>query len=114
MRTVSFRELCVTSSTRGRPPVKRSSKSRASAFFGTVLTTIMIREKVDSLIIIGCATSGCVRASVIDGHSLGWPVIVAHNACFNRAPLSHDVNLFEMNAKYAHVVSTAEILAAFG
>ena len=90
------------------------AKSRASAFFGTVLTTVMIREKVDSLIVIGCATSGCIRASVIDGHSLGWPVIVADDACFDRAPLSHDVNLFEMNAKYAHVVSTAEILAAFG
>jgi maleamate amidohydrolase len=88
-------------------------KARASAFFGTPLTALLIKQRVDSLIVVGCTTSGCVRATVVDGHSLGWPVVVAEDASFDRAKLSHDVSLFEMNAKYGQVLSTDEIVAAY-
>jgi nicotinamidase-related amidase len=89
------------------------AKGRASAFFGTPLTALLIKQRIDSLIVAGCTTSGCVRATVVDGHSLGWPVVVAEDASFDRAKLSHDVSLFEMNAKYAQVLSVDEIVAAF-
>ena len=94
----------------GEPVV---SKGRPSAFFGTPLTAQLIQQDVDSLIVCGCTTSGCVRATVVDGHSYGWPVIVAEDASFDRAQLSHDVSLFEMNAKYAQVASVDDIVAAF-
>ncbi|MCU1546775.1 MAG: hypothetical protein JWP30_1875 [Homoserinimonas sp.] len=89
------------------------SKGRPSAFFGTPLTAQLIKLGVDSLIVCGCTTSGCVRATVVDGHSLGWPVLVAEDATFDRAQLSHDVSLFEMNAKYAQVATVSEITSAF-
>jgi maleamate amidohydrolase len=89
------------------------AKARASAFFGTPLTALLIKQRIDSVIVVGCTTSGCVRATVVDGHSLGWPVVVAEDASFDRAKLSHDVSLFEMNAKYAQVLSVDEIVAAY-
>lgn len=89
------------------------AKSRASAFFGTPLAALLVKERVDSLIVTGCTTSGCVRASVVDGHSHGWPVVVAEEGVFDRAKLSHDVSLFEMNAKYGHVATAKEIIGAY-
>lgn len=88
-------------------------KTMPSAFFGTPLTSLLVRLKVDSLIVGGCTTSGCVRATVVDGHSLGWPVIVAEDASFDRAELSHNVSLFEMNAKYATVATVNQISRTF-
>lgn len=95
-----------------RPDEPILPKSRASAFFGTVLTSLLNQRHADSLIVCGTTTSGCIRATVLDGHALGWPVVVADDACFDRAQLSHNVNLFEMNAKYAKVTSTQEIVDA--
>lgn len=84
-------------------------KPKASAFFGTVLLSYLIRTGVDCLVVTGATTSGCVRATVVDGHSHGYPVFVVEEACFDRARLSHGVSLFEMNAKYADVLSIAEL-----
>jgi nicotinamidase-related amidase len=84
-------------------------KAMPSAFFGTALTSLLVRLKVDSLIVSGCTTSGCVRATVVDGHSHGWSVVVAEDASFDRAELSHNVSLFEMNAKYATVSDVHQI-----
>lgn len=84
------------------------AKPKASAFFATPLLAYLVRHHVDSLVVTGCTTSGCVRATVVDGHSWGYPVFVVEEACFDRARLSHGVNLFEMNAKYADVVSVDE------
>jgi nicotinamidase-related amidase len=84
-------------------------KPKASAFFSTSLPAYLLRNGVDSLIVTGSTTSGCVRATVIDGHSYGYPVFVVEDACFDRARLSHGVNLYEMNAKYADVL-TADAL----
>lgn len=88
------------------------AKPKASAFFDTPLLSHLIRRGADSLIVTGATTSGCVRATVVDGHSHGYPVFVAEDACFDRARLSHGVNLFEMNAKYADVLTTEDLLSA--
>lgn len=85
-------------------------KARASAFFGTHLVTYLTRKGVDSLLVTGCTTSGCVRSTVIDGYSYGYPVFVVEEGVFDRSPFSHLVNLYEMNSKYANVVTAAEAL----
>jgi nicotinamidase-related amidase len=80
------------------------AKPKASAFFDTALLSFLIRRGVDSVVVTGATTSGCVRATVIDSHSHGYPTFVVEEAVFDRSRLSHGVNLFEMNAKYADVV----------
>ncbi|MFC8666898.1 isochorismatase family protein [Streptomyces sp. NPDC057199] len=80
------------------------AKPKASAFFDTPLLSYFIRRNVDSVVVTGSTTSGCVRATVIDAHSHGYPTFVVEEAVFDRSRLSHGVNLFEMNAKYADVI----------
>ncbi|MDI9897403.1 isochorismatase family protein [Rhodococcus sp. IEGM 1381] len=86
------------------------AKPKASAFFDTALMSYLVRQGVDSVIVTGGTTSGCVRATVIDSHSHGYPTFVIEDAVFDRSRLSHGVNLFEMNAKYADAI-TADQLA---
>jgi nicotinamidase-related amidase len=81
------------------------AKPKASAFFGTALLAHLHRRRADCLIVCGTTTSGCVRATVVDGFSWGYPVFVPEEAVFDRSRLSHAVNLFEMNAKYADVIT---------
>ena len=85
-------------------------KARASAFFGTHLITYLVQKGIDSIIVTGCTTSGCVRATVMDGFSYGLSVFVVEDCVFDRSPFSHLVNLFEMNSKYANVISLEEAL----
>ncbi len=85
-------------------------KARASAFFGTHLITYLVRRKVDSLLITGTTTSGCVRATVLDGFSYGFPAFLVEECVFDRSRLSHLVNLYEMNSKYGSVIALAEAL----
>jgi|BEDMetMinimDraft_2_1075160.scaffolds.fasta_scaffold06314_2 maleamate amidohydrolase len=84
-------------------------KPKASAFFGTPLIAFLVRNRVDTLIVGGGTTSGCVRATVVDAHMYGFNVFVVEEACFDRAELSHNVSLYEMNAKYADVISVEEL-----
>ncbi len=86
-------------------------KARASAFFGTHLITYLLRKGVDSILVAGCTTSGCVRATVMDGYSYGLSVFVVESCVLDRSPFSHLVNLYEMNSKYATVVSLEEALS---
>ncbi len=83
-------------------------KKGPSAFFGTHLTSLLTHLRVDTLIITGCTTSGCVRATVIDAASYSFKVGVIGEGCFDRVQISHKVNLCEMDAKYASVISVAE------
>ena len=85
-------------------------KQRASAFAGTPLVSQLNRLGVDSLIVCGESTSGCVRASVVDGYSNGIHVTIAEECCFDRHTLSHKVNLFDLHHKYADVMHTDEII----
>lgn len=86
-------------------------KKHPSAFFGTPLASYLINLGVDSLVVTGCSTSGCVRSSVVDAFSYNFKVLVPHDAVYDRSACSHAVNLFDMASKYADVTSTNEALA---
>lgn len=79
-------------------------KSRASAFFGTTLDTYFRSVGVESLVVVGESTSGCVRASAVDAYSLGFDVVVVEDGVFDRSPLSHKMSLVDLHLKYATVV----------
>jgi maleamate amidohydrolase len=84
-------------------------KTRASAFFQTPLTSYLVQQHVDTLVFCGVSTSGCVRASVVDGFSNGFSTFVVDECCFDRSQFAHAANLFDMDAKYASVVSLDEL-----
>jgi maleamate amidohydrolase len=88
-------------------------KQKPSGFFGTNLTSYLTLLGCDSVVMVGTTTSGCVRATVVDAFSLNYRVILAEEGCFDRSEASHAVSLCDMHAKYADVVSTAEILGHF-
>ncbi len=79
-------------------------KTKASAFFGTPLAGCLRDMGTDTLLFAGCTTSGCVRASVVDAYNEGFKCFVVEECVFDRFPLSHLVNLWDLNAKYADVV----------
>jgi len=85
-------------------------KRHPSAFFGTPLTSYLIDMGVDTLVVTGCATSGCVRGTVVDGFSYNFRIAVPEDAVFDRSQTSHAINLFDMASKYAEVAPTAELL----
>jgi maleamate amidohydrolase len=84
-------------------------KTKASAFFQTPLTSYLVQKGIDSVVVCGVSTSGCVRATVIDSFSNGFPTFVIDDCCFDRSNFAHCANLFDMNAKYATVVSLKEL-----
>ncbi|NOT59454.1 MAG: isochorismatase family protein [Acidobacteria bacterium] len=86
-------------------------KKYASAFFGTSLASTLTAAGVDTLLITGCTTSGCVRASAVDSCQHGFRTIVVRECVADRAPEPHEANLFDIDAKYGDVVSLAETLA---
>lgn len=86
-------------------------KQRASAFEGTPLSSHLKLLGVESLIVCGEATSGCVRASVIDAYSAGLHVALVEECTFDQTELTHQVNLFDLHHKYADVMSLAEVEA---
>ena len=88
-------------------------KQKPSGFFGTNLASYLTLLGCDSVIVVGTTTSGCVRATVVDAFSLNYRVILAEEGCFDRSEASHAVSLCDMHAKYADVVSTAEIVSYF-
>lgn len=86
-------------------------KTRASAFYGTALAAHLVQMDVNTLLVCGNSTSGCVRASVLEGYMHGYRVAVVEECVFDRNWLSHKVNLFDMNSKYADVLFLDEALA---
>ena len=87
-------------------------KTQASAFFGTHLSGILKAKGVDTLVIAGCTTSGCVRASVIDAISHDFRPILAADCVGDRALGPHEANLFDISEKYADVLSASQIIAS--
>jgi maleamate amidohydrolase len=87
------------------------SKQYASAFFGTSLAATLTSLGVDSVLLTGLTTSGCVRATCVDAMQHGFRTLVVEEACGDRHPDPHRANLFDMNAKYADVVSEADTIA---
>ena len=88
-------------------------KTKPSLFHGTPLVDLLVREAVDTLVVTGGTTSGCVRATVVDAFSYNFPVLVVEDAVFDRGEISHAVNLFDLDQKYANVVTSAEARAYF-
>lgn len=88
------------------------NKEEPSAFGGSPLARWLIGLGCDSVIVAGCTTSGCVRATVVDAFSLNLRVTVAGDACFDRVRVSHEAGLFDMDLKYADVLGTSDIIAA--
>jgi nicotinamidase-related amidase len=85
-------------------------KLKPSAFHGTPLRALLTLLKADTVIACGTSTSGCVRATVIDAFSDNYRVVVAEDGCFDRVSVSNAINLFDMDSKYADVLSAAEIV----
>ncbi len=84
-------------------------KTKASTFFGTPLATYLVKERVDTLVFAGVSTSGCVRASVVDGFSHGFSTFVVEDCCFDRSEFAHAANLFDMSGKYASVLALSDL-----
>lgn len=89
-------------------------KPKPSIFFGTQFLSVLVELGADSVIVCGTTTSGCIRASVIDGFSYNFRMSVIEECTFDRGQLSHRVNLFDMDQKYADVVSMRETQEFFG
>lgn len=87
-------------------------KKRASAFFGTPLCAFLNEMQVDSLLFVGESTSGCLRSSVVEGWSYGYPCVVVADGVYDRFALNHKVNLLDLHLKYATVVDLAFALEA--
>jgi nicotinamidase-related amidase len=85
-------------------------KKGASGFFGTNLASILVSQGVDTVILCGATTSGCVRATAVDLLQYGWPTIVPRECVGDRAQAPHDANLFDIQAKYADVVPLEQAL----
>ena len=86
-------------------------KKYASAFVGTPLAATLVSRGVDTLIVTGCTTSGCVRASVVDALSNGFRRMVPHEAVGDRAEEPHEASLFDMDSKYGDVVELSDAIA---
>ncbi|CAM3984028.1 isochorismatase family protein [Bordetella bronchialis] len=84
-------------------------KHQASAFHGTALASYLVGLGVDTVVVTGCTTSGCVRATVVDACALNYKVVVPQDAVYDRSQVSHAVNLFDMASKYADVMPAAEL-----
>jgi nicotinamidase-related amidase len=93
-----------------RPNETTLVKKYASCFFGTDLAARLVSRRVDTLIIAGCTTSGCVRATAVDACSYGFHTIVVEEAVGDRAALPHAASLFDIDAKYGDVVGLEETL----
>lgn len=85
-------------------------KQYASAFFGTSLAATLTSLGVDTILLTGCSTSGCIRASAVDGMQYGFRVIVPRECVADRHPGPHEANLFDINSKYGDVVSKGEVM----
>lgn len=89
------------------------TKQYASAFFGTSLASTLRAQGVDCVLMAGMSTSGCVRASAVDALQNGFIPVVVGDACGDRHPQPHEANLFDLQAKYADVMSLAQLQAAW-
>ncbi len=88
-------------------------KSAPSGFFGTSLVQHLNRLDIDTVLVCGCTTSGCVRATVVDAMSYHYKVGLIEDCTFDRFQISHKVNLFDMNVKYADVLPVEKVKEYF-
>jgi maleamate amidohydrolase len=88
-------------------------KKMPSAFFNTDLTNILIKKRIDTVIIAGCTTSGCVRATAVDSFSYGFRTIVAEESVGDQGLEPHRANLFDINNRYGDIMKNEEIVDCF-
>jgi maleamate amidohydrolase len=86
------------------------AKQRASAFHGTTLLSQLIAQSIDTLIVTGCSTSGCIRATAQDGFDYDFHVIVPREAVGDRSPSAHEANLFDIDARLGDVLPVEHVL----
>ena len=89
------------------------TKQYASAFFGTSLATLLTAQQIDTVVLIGCSTSGCIRASAVDGMQHGFRMVVPRECVGDRAQEPHEANLFDIQSKYGEVVPKRDVLNYF-
>lgn len=87
------------------------TKQYASSFFGTSLASSLTALKIDTLVIIGCSTSGCIRATAVDGIQHGLRVIIPRECVGDRHIEIHEANLFDIDSKYGDVLAKSEVIA---
>lgn len=85
-------------------------KLKPSGFFGTNLASFLTLLKADSILVTGTTTSGCIRATTLDAFSMNYRVTVVEDGCFDRSEASHAINLCDLNAKYADVIGSDEVI----
>ena len=90
------------------------AKTKASGFFQSPLNAYLVREGIDTVVVCGVSTSGCVRATAVDAFSNGFATFVVEDCCFDRSWFAHCANLFDLHAKYAVVLSLSELKALMG
>jgi maleamate amidohydrolase len=86
------------------------TKQYASAFFGTSLAALLTSRGIDTIILTGCSTSGCIRASAVDGLQHGFRTVVPRECVADRHPAPHEANLFDINSKYGDVVDRDTVM----
>lgn len=89
------------------------TKQYASAFFGTSLAATLTANRVDTVILVGCSTSGCIRATAVDATQHGFRTIVVREGVGDRHSAPHEANLFDINSKYGDVVLSADVMARY-
>lgn len=89
------------------------TKTGASAFFGTAVHAMLVSRRIDTVVVLGATTSGCVRASVVDSVQHGFPTFVVPDCCADRAAGPHEANVFDMTAKYADACTAEEVVSHF-
>jgi len=94
-----------------RPDETVIHKKGASAFFGTNLVAILVSQGIDTVVLCGATTSGCIRATAIDLMQNGFPALVPRECVGDRAHAPHEANLIDIQAKYADVVSIDEAIS---
>lgn len=87
------------------------TKQYASSFFGTSLAATLVAQGVDTVVLIGCSTSGCIRATAVDAVQHGFRTIVVRECVGDRHPGPHEANLFDIDSKYGDVISKSEAIA---
>lgn len=92
-----------------RPQDIRIGKRKPSCFFGTIFMSHLNFFDVDTLILVGCTTSGCLRATAVDAYSFNFKVVIPEECAFDRFQASHAINLFDLNCKYADVIPVADV-----
>lgn len=97
-----------------RPDEPLIEKQRASAFWGTPFLSYLVGRKIDTLIVTGCSTSGCIRSTAESSHNENFHTIVAGDAVADRSALAHECNLIDIDMRFADVLPSDEIIDWLG